>query len=349
MRVGFFSDSYFPEIDGVAYTLKLWKERLEERGHEVHIFYPGSSGYSPAENEHPVHSVPNPFYAGYNVPVPVGMDIPELDIVHCHTPLMLGYRGRLHAYLNDIPAVYTHHTPIEEYFEQNLKSSFLSDLLGTVYIPFENLFLNSFDLVTSNTSDINRKVEAIELPVGIDLEFFQPSDENSILDEFGVDTDKPVIGYSGRISIEKNVERVAELAEKMDASVIIIGEGPRRKKIESRFDDVVFHDFIDRERLPEFYSSLEVFVTASTGDTLGLSPLEANACGTPVVAPDVYPFYDTISDGNGLRFDLDDEGDIVRKVKRAIDEERDTRDAVKDYSLDKTINMLESRYGELSG
>ncbi|MFB6203641.1 MAG: glycosyltransferase [Candidatus Nanohaloarchaea archaeon] len=346
MRVGFFSDSYFPEIDGVSYTLKSWRDRLEERGHEVYIIYPDSDRYEPGEREIPVPSLPNPFYSGYNVPFPVNTGrFPEVDVVHCHSPFNLGRVGRYYARIRDLPTVYTHHTPVEEYFEQATRSEAMAKMIEKLYLPLENRFMRKFDTVTSSTSRINRDVETVQLPVGLDMRFFEPRD-GSFVDEL----EGPVAGYSGRISMEKNVEKLLEFAGGFDGTVMIVGEGPRKEALVRKApDNVVFRDFLDREKLPEFYSGIDVFVTASTGDTLGLSTLEANSCGTPVAAPDVPPFDETIQGENGLRYDLDDMEDMREKIRGCLKGEFSTREAVRGYSLEKTIDGLEEIYTAITG
>ncbi len=344
MRIGFFTDSYFPEIDGVTYTLKLWKKRLEEKGHEVFIIYPDSDEYEPGKNEIAVRSISNPFYEGYNLPISLSSKkFPkDLDIVHCHSPATIGLAGRIHAYRNNIPTVYTHHTPLEEYFVQAVKSKLIADLLGKVYVPLENQFLKSFDRVTASTNNIHRNVETEELAVGIDLEFFQPQKESFVDD---LDMQKPVIGYSGRLSPEKNIDDVIDIADKVDGSFLIVGEGPQKEKlVEKAPENVNFMDFLEREKLPEFYSGIDLFITASTGDTLGLSPLEANACGTPVVAPNVYPFNNTMNSQNGEKYSRDTEGSMEQKIEEGLSKNYRTRDAVKRYSLSETINQVENLY-----
>lgn len=343
MRIGFFTDSYFPEIDGVAYTLKAWKERLEKRGHEVYIIYPGSEDYDPEESEIPVKSVSNPFYSGYNIPVPVFRDdYPEFDIVHCHTPTPLGISGLRYARKNDLPAIYTHHTPIEEYFEQSIGSEILARPLEKFYTLRENYFLKKFDVLTASTPEPRRSVEFRQLPVGLDMEFFQPSDE-----DFFEDVERPVAGYSGRISDEKNPCQLLEMAGKFEGTVVIVGEGPMKDKlVEKAPENVRTMDFLERDELRNFYSDIDVFVTASTGDTLGLSTLEANACGTPVVAPDVVPFNNTIEKDNGFRYSNGDVEGFADKVEKATETDLDTRKAVEKYSLSKTIDELEEIYEE---
>lgn len=347
LNIGFFTDSYFPEIDGVTYTLKLWEERLEERGHEVFIVYPGSERYDPGDGEIPVRSVPNPFYSGYNIGVPLGYGkVPEcLDIVHCHGPGLVGRLGRRYAAKKGLPKIYTHHTPVEEYVEQAVRSKRIADIIAKIYVPIENRYLSKFDVVTCSTGRMNRNVEAKELTVGVNTDFFEPQDD-SFIEE--LDVESPVAGYSGRISGEKNVNQLCEFAKEFEGSLVIVGDGPKRPQIErTAGENVEVMDFLDREKLPEFYSGIDVFVTASTGDTLGLSTLEANACGTPVVAADVEPFTQTIENGNGERFELGDTGDMARMVKKALANNHHTRKAAEDHCVQETIDTLEEIYREV--
>ena len=340
MKIGFFTDSYFPGIDGVTYTIRAWKERLEDRGHEVHVIYPDNPEYEPGENEHPVKSLPNLLYSQYRLPLYRRIStLPELDIVHCHGPASTGIIGRRYAEKRDVKSVYTHHTPVEDYLIRGLKSEFVAGLAGRLWVFYENRFLEGFDCITASTSKIRRKVEPEKLPVGLEMEFFSPVDSDMFEGE-------DVIGYSGRMSKKKNLEEVLKLAEKMpEKRFVLVGEGPERPKLEKKApDNVVFRDFLERDKLPEFYSRIDVFVTASTCDTLGLSTLEANACGTPVAAADVKPFDRTIKEGNGSRFEYGDIGSMKASVQNCLEKDRDTREAVKKYSIEETLNQLEKIY-----
>jgi glycosyltransferase involved in cell wall biosynthesis len=339
MRIGFFTDSYFPGVDGVTYTIDLWRERLESAGHEVYVVYPDGE-YEPEERELPVRSVPNPFYNGYRIPLYRRLStMPELDVVHCHGPAPVGLLGRYYGWKRDLPTIYTHHTPIEEYFEQSVKSRRLANALRSAYVPAENAFLSTFDVVTASTERIDRDVEHIQLPVGVDTEFFQPTDE----DRF---SEHPVIGYTGRLSMEKQVAEIVNVARELpEYDFFIVGEGPRRDWLDRHSpENVTIRDFLPREQLPELYSSLDVFVTASTGDTLGLSTLEANACGTPVAAADVPPFTKTIDEANGERFEHGDTDAMVAAIESCLRIERGTRAAVMEYSVSKTLEQLEALY-----
>ncbi|WP_436348788.1 glycosyltransferase [Natronorubrum sp. FCH18a] len=339
MKIGFFTDSYFPEIDGVTYTIKLWREELERDGHEVYVVYPDGD-YDPGDREIPVKSVSNPFYPGYRIPLfRRPSTLPELDVVHCHGPAPVGILGRYYARTHNLPAVYTHHTPLEEYFHQNVKFESIAHALGKLYMPLENAFLRSFDTVTASTERIDRDVEHVPLPVGINMEFFQPTGK-------GWYPDRTVIGYSGRLSMEKNVGEILRVAERLpEYDFVIVGDGPYRNRLKRDApDNVAIRGFLPREELPIFYSSIDAFVTASTADTLGLSTLEANACGTPVAATDAPPFDRTINTENGERFEYGDLEAMVDAVETCLETERDTRAAVERYDVNRTLDHLEHLY-----
>ncbi|AHG01500.1 glycosyl transferase family 1 (plasmid) [Halostagnicola larsenii XH-48] len=341
MKIGFFTDSYFPEIDGVTYTIQLWREKLEEMGHEVYVVYPDGD-YDPGDREVPVRSLPNPFYAGYRIPLfRRPSTLPDLDIVHCHGPAPVGMLGRYYARKHEIPTIYTHHTPLEEYFHQNVRFESVAQALSKCYVPLENSFLESFEIVTASTARIERTVNHVQLPVGIDMEFFQPTDE-----VWYSSVDKPVIGYSGRLSMEKNVDDILRVAGKLpEYEFVIVGEGPYRSRLEANApDNVELRDFLPREELPTFYSSLDAFVTASTADTLGLSTLEANACGTPVIAADVPPFDQTIGPDNGSRFEYGNIAEMADTIESCLETDRETRTAVERYDVRRTLEHLDHLY-----
>ncbi|ELZ34591.1 glycosyltransferase [Halorubrum terrestre] len=351
MNIGFFTDSYFPGIDGVTYTIQAWRDRLESRGHDVYVVYPESS-HEPDEREIPVPSLPNPFYRQYRLPTYRRLStLPDLDVVHCHGPASTGLMGLRYAKRYGATSVYTHHTPVEDYFVQGLKSERLASLAGRAYVAYENRFLNAFDCVTASTSRIRRDVEPYRLPVGIEMDRFRPREGARVAalatDGGPTAADAPVVGYSGRMTHKKNVDETLRLAERLpEVRFELVGEGPVRAGLEADApENVRFHDFLPREELPDFYAALDVFLTASTCDTLGLSTLEANACGTPVAAADVAPFDETIGPENGARFALGDLDDMERAVRDCLDGDRDTRAAVERFSVEQTIDELESIYG----
>lgn len=193
--------------------------------------------------------------------------------------------------------------------------------------------------MTASTDRIERDVSHVRLPVGIDTAFFRPTDTDWY-------PDRTVIGYSGRLSMEKHVEEILRLAETLpEYDFVVVGEGPRRSWIERNAPlNVDVRDFLPRDSLPAFYSSIDAFVTASRADTLGLSPLEANACGTPVAAADVPPFDRTIRRENGARFEYGNLESMVDAIRACLGSEYDTRLAIEPYGIHHTLADLTSIY-----
>jgi 1,2-diacylglycerol 3-alpha-glucosyltransferase len=340
LRIGFFADSYFPRKDGQVYTVKTWKKKLEQKGHEVYVFYPSSS-YEPEGKEIPFRSVKNPWYR-HHIGLPLGRSkIPELDVVHCHSPGPLGILGRYHAWREGLPSVYTFHTPLEEYIPQVVRPKPVTKMVREAYRWIDDKFLGTFDAVTSNTGEIPRKAQFKELPVGVDTEYFGET-ENSFLDQ--KNWQRPILGYSGRLSEEKKIAQLIEFFQDVDGTLMIVGGGRDEERLKDKAsDNVVFRDFLPREKLPEFYSGIDVFVTCSESDTLSLTTLEASACGTPVLAPDVHPFDSTIK-GNGELFAAGDRKDFRKKLDKVLSTDYDTRKAVERFSMDKTMEELVELY-----
>lgn len=342
MRIGFFTDDYHPRKDGAVYTIDAWRQKLEKRGHEVYTIYPDSADYDPGERDLPVRSLNNPFYNGHRIPVPGKPDLPELDIYHCHSPFPLGTLARFRAWRSGKPSVYTFHTPLEHYIPHFLPSRKLSGIISRMYVWLETLLIQSFDLVTYNTGEFERDIEAVELPVGIDMEFFSPTEE-SFVDQMNLE--KPVLGYNKRMSEEKDIEELLTMAGRFDGSLILMGEGRHREELERKAPgNVRFIDFVDREKLPEFYSGIDLFVTASPSETLSLTSLEANSCNTPVIAPDLPPFSDTITDENGLRYQKGNIDEMLERIEEALRREFEPRKGVERFSMEKTIDRLEELY-----
>ncbi len=114
-RVAAFTDTYLPTVNGVTYAVRAWRGEYHDRGGRMHVVYP-DGGRRPERAEHPVESVPFPFYEGFRVGVP---DVPPAvraaDVVHAHTPFTLGLSGLALARRADVPFVASYHTPTREY------------------------------------------------------------------------------------------------------------------------------------------------------------------------------------------------------------------------------------------
>jgi glycosyltransferase involved in cell wall biosynthesis len=344
-RVAAFTDTYLPTVNGVTYTISAWRECWNGNGGSMDVVYPETNGYVPDRGEHPVDSLPFPFYEGFRLGVPeVPRAVRDVDLVHAHTPFALGLSGLRLARRRDLPVVTSFHTPAGEYAGYLAPTEWLTDKVRGAAETYERYFYDRADVVLAPSDRALRHLTSqvgVATPVevisnGVDLERFRPVDPADFLARHDLPTDRPLVGYTGRHGYEKCLSELVRAAEGLEATVVFGGDGPAHEELESLAADldadVRFLGFLDREELPAFYSALSVFAFPSPVETQGLVALEANACGTPVVGVDSGALSDTIDPGvTGYHYP---EGDVDRFRDR-IHEALSDRERLRENCLDR--------------
>ncbi len=334
---------------------------MEERGHNVWIYYPDGD-YQPGEREIPFKSVEFSFYRGYRIALPmrIAKHTRQLDVVHEHGLYGMAIAGWMASRAHKIPKVLTFHTPGDEYLCYLTKNRMLTSALCSAYMLWERKLLNSFNHVTTASPAIKERLDAngigdVEvLSNGIDLGVFHHADPTGFKKKQGLDG--KVIGFCGRLGIEKHLEDLINAADRFDGTVLIAGKGPAEehyKKLAEGRENVRFLGFLDRDTLRHFYSALDVFVFPSVAETQGLVALEAMACGTPVVGVPVLALKNTIEDGvTGYHYSRGDVGDLLEKVEKAYDNmdglSINCLKEAENNSVDKTVDRLEELYTGLT-
>lgn len=364
MQVAVFTDTYLPTVNGVSYTINTWARRWNDEHGRMNVVYPGDPDHEPASFEHPVPSLPFPFYEGYRMSVPwIPRAVRNADVVHVHSLATLGFAGDLLGMAKSLPVVASYHTPINEYSEYVVGETPLATPATKVLRLQERIALGLVDHVVVPSEDTRqylRDVIGTNTPIsvisnGIDLSFFDQVPDPSF--EWA-GADRPVVGYTGRHGHEKRLELILHAADQMEPSpkVVIGGDGPAREKLESRATsldlDVEFLGFLHRERLPEFYSSLDVFAFPSPIETEGLVAMEAIACGTPVVGADTGAIPETVREGeSGYLFPPTDRKAFADQLERAIENNETLSEgcvAMRDeLGLETTMTDLKSLYTRL--
>ncbi|WP_440006262.1 glycosyltransferase [Halomicrococcus sp. SG-WS-1] len=341
-RVAAFTDSYLPTVNGVTYTIKSWRDCWERDGGRMEVVYPRADGYRPEPGEHPVRSLPFPFYEGYHLGapyIPAGVADVDVDVVHSHTPFGIGVGGLRLARKRDRPFVTSYHTPTSEYADYLVPSDSVARVIERTSEAYERWFFDHSDAVLAPSEATRDHVEelGVDAPVrvvpnGVDVERFRPVDADAFRRKYDVDGDRPLVGYTGRHGFEKRLSELVAAADGMDVTVLFGGDGPARESLETQARavdaDVRFLGFLDREELPAFYSALDVFAFPSPVETQGLVALEANACGTPVVGADAGALSNTVDDGEtGYHFESGDVDGFRTAIRRALDERERLREA----------------------
>ena len=346
MRIGIFTDTYPPYINGVSTSIKMMEKALRQKGHQVFVVTVNTENmkYKYEENGRVIRipGIPTGIY-DYRLtgiyPVRVLNKIKKwnLDVIHSHTEFGVGTFARIVAKQYNIPLVHTYHTMYEDYthyithgyFDKSSKklteyfTKFYCDKTATeLIVPSQKTYT-----LFKDKYKVDRNVHIV--PTGIDVERFylEKLDQNKIK-KIKKDLklkDEKVILYIGRLAEEKNVELLIEsqvsLAKKYNSKLLIVGSGPDLEKYQKlakklKVDNsVIFTGAVPWENVPYYYAQADIFATASTSETQGLTVIEAMASGLPVVAAQDKAFEGVVVDElNGKFFKT------KREYKKCIEE-----------------------------
>ena len=338
MRIGIFTDTYPPYINGVSTSIVSLEKALKAKGHEVFIVTVNSENLSyKYDNEEHIIRIPGIPTGIYDYrltgiyPLRAINKIKKwnLDIIHSHTEFGVGTFARIIAKQFDIPLVHTYHTMYEDYVHYITKGYFdkSSKKLAEYFTKFycdktaKELIVPSkktYDLFKKKYK-VNKTVHIV--PTGIDVERFYIENQNKkeldlLKKELKIKKDDFLITYIGRLAEEKNIEFLIKNHTKLSkkCKLLIVGSGPDFDKFNKLVSDlklndrVIFTGAIPHYDVPKYYAISNVFVTASVTETQGLTVIEAMASSVPVVCIDDESFKDAVIDGlNGKVFKTDKE------------------------------------------
>lgn len=327
MRIGIFTDTYPPFINGVSTSIKMLENALRKKGHKVFVVTvnPDDMSYHFEDNGRIIRipGIPTGIY-DYRLttcyPIKAVNKIKEwnLDVIHTHTEFGIGTFARVIGKQFDIPVVHTYHTMYEDYVHYITKGYFdgpskkIVEYLTKFYCDktIEELIVptkKTYDLFKEKYK-YDRNVHII--PTGIEIERFykEKIDINKINDlkeKLNLKQDDIAVLFVGRIASEKSVDFLinnhAHLVNKnKNCKLIIVGDGPdlenykklaKKNKIDN---NVIFTGKVPWNDVPLYYSIADIFVTASHTETQGLTVIEAMAASLPVVALDDESFRNVV-------------------------------------------------------
>ena len=332
MNIGIFSDTYYPQLNGVATSIRTLATGLRKRGHQVYIFTPWDPR-TPEVDEPDVFRIPSmPFLflknyrAGLLCPPSLSKKIHgmNLDIIHTQTEFSLGFLGKFISTTQGIPLVHTYHTMYEDYVHYIAGGHIISQEMAREYSKF---FCNATTDVIAPTKktedlllDYGVTTPISIIPTGIDTSHF--SKENFAAEEIlalrhslGLEADTPVVLSLGRVAKEKSIDVVLgampTLLERLpNVKMVIVGEGPEKEHLEALASNlgiaehIIFTGGKPWTEIGKYYQLGDVFCSASVSETQGLTFAEAMAAGVPVVAKDDPCIHNIIDHGKtGLLFE----------------------------------------------
>jgi len=350
MKIGLFSDTFYPEINGVATSILMLHRELTKRGHDVHVFAPKCRGWEDNQQDtfHYIASAPFLVLKDRNFAFPGPVTRWEatnldFDIVHTNSEFVMGHFGRHVAKSNDSVLIHTYHTIWEEY-TYYITHGVADEAARKVARKYSQWWCNKFDRIIAPTGktlgllyDYGVRAPMDIIPSGMDIARFAPerhdeAERQSARAECGVKSGERVLLNLGRISKEKNIEQVLRVFPQLhkahpDVRFVIVGEGPMRETLRKMAADLGVEDFVTFtgpkpwEKIDRYYAMGDVFVSASRSETQGLTYVEAMASGLCVCAVNDACLDGVIHDGvSGILTEEDDDS-LLAGLMRAFSEE----------------------------
>jgi len=343
MRVGIFTESYPPLVNGVSTSILMLEHALIKLGHEVFIITVSDNkkDYVLENNGHilrlPSVNLANCYDYKMTSVYPIKavnmIKKMNLDVIHSNVEFTVGIFARVVSEQLSIPLVHTYHTNWEDYTHYITKNKKILDdickkLLKYLVVFFEdktvtelivpsnkiyNLFKDKYKF-TKNIHIIQTGIETSKFY----KENFNQKDINSLKKKLGIKKKDFVVMTVSRLAKEKRVDRIInnhkELVKKYsNMKLLIVGDGPDIDKLKDEAkslgvsDSVIFTGKVPLNDIPIYYQLGNVFVTASKSETQGLTVVEAISSSLPVVAVKDDSFVNSvIEDFNGFVF-TDDE------------------------------------------
>ncbi|MDB5813139.1 MAG: glycosyltransferase family 1 protein [Rhodocyclales bacterium] len=331
LRVALVTETWAPEVNGVAMTVSRLVEGLRKIGHYVQVVRPRQKH----DADHPsddvlVRGLPLPGYSGLQFGLPANRQLRKLwqnarpDVVHIVTEGPLGWSALRQASALKLPITSSYHTHFDGYSKH-----YNARLVG----PIVSAWLQNFHRRTLSTmapthilvdSLTRAKVPGAKvLGRGVDAVLFHPAKRSAALRaQWGASDDSLIVTNVGRLAPEKNLKVAVRAFDAIrvqhpDARMVWVGDGPSRGMLERHHPDQIFSGARRGEELAAHYASADLFLFPSLTETYGNVVPEAMASGLGVVAyRDAAAAELITSDVDGLCVTPNDEAAFIQAACR---------------------------------
>lgn len=322
MKVAIFTDTYVPDVNGVALTLEGWVKYLTKNGHQVKVFAPKAAQAEELTNEEMIQRYRAfPFFlypelqAALPAPHLVDQELLNFgpDIVHLATPFNLGFAGRYFSLKYDFPLVASYHTNFDQYLK-SYQLEWAGPILEKYSLWFHEVCQRIY-VPSTATKDLleGKGYKNISFwKRGIRTDLFKPVGDHSLSqadlkEKYGMNPDRFTILYVGRIATEKNLDVFLNVAHSLTRNYpgqlefAMAGDGPYMeefmKKMAEKNLNFNMLGFRPQEELAEIYAASDLFFFPSATETFGNVVLEAMASGLAVVGADAGGVKDLVTTG----------------------------------------------------
>ncbi|MCW1921380.1 glycosyltransferase [Luteolibacter arcticus] len=334
MRIDIVTDTFAPDVNGVAMTLGRICDGLRSRGHLVHVIRTGEGG---GRGETIAASLPLPGYKEVRVGLPGPFRLRKRwtkrrpDAVYVATESPLGSSAIKTANALEIPVAAGFHTNFHQYMEQyrlgGLQPAAMA-YLKKVHSRANLTMAPTRDVVDMLVREGFQNVRL--LGRGVDTELFHPAKRDTALRaSWGARDGSPVAIVVGRVAAEKNLPFAMECFRKMrervpDLACVVVGDGPLREKLQGEHPFVHFAGVQTGEDLARHYASADILLFPSETETFGNVLLEGMASGLVTVSQDYAASGRHVAhDRNGLKAPKSDQGAYLGECFAALHRWRD--------------------------
>jgi 1,2-diacylglycerol 3-alpha-glucosyltransferase len=320
VRIGFFTDSFRPYTSGVVRSIELFAREFTNRGHEVYIFGPDYPLIHCPREEKVFRflSIPAPMMPEFSIPIPFSAQIGNtirrisLDLIHVHSPFLLGRLGAFAARQHGLPLIFTFHTLYEQYVHYlpiaRQTSRLVVQNIGRDFCNRCSMVIAPSHLVENYLRDTGVTVKIAVIPTGIDVEEFREADPFWLQKRYRIAGGDRILLFAGRLGREKNIifllrsfHRLLQIIPGL--RLVIAGGGPQEGELRNTCLElgisgrVIFTGLLSREEIAHCYAAADLFVFPSVTETQGLVIAEAKAAGLPVVAINAFGAAETVRHG----------------------------------------------------
>jgi len=332
MRILYFAETIKSNQDGVTRVLDKIIEYNKKNGIEFLFITSVADGNENANIDFILtRSLPIPGYKGYRFSISTESEIIKMlngfkpDLIHIHSPFLLGWMATRIARKLDIPCIATYHTHFVSYVKY-YGSSFLEPLLNA----HNRLVYNACDLTIAPSQWIYSYLKEIHvqnllvLSHGVDLDVFNPKFKSQVW-RSQYSSDKRILLYVGRIVWEKNLKILADVLNELysvrnDFEFVFIGDGPALESLKKIIPRAYFAGLKTGEELSTIYASSDVFVFPSETETFGNVTLEAMASGLPCIVANKGGSVDLVKEmESGLLFNPYDSLGLKKAITLMLD------------------------------
>ncbi|MER6568328.1 glycosyltransferase family 1 protein [Streptomyces sp. NPDC001093] len=328
MRVVIVTESFPPDVNGVAHCALQTARHLVDRGHHPLVVAPAPAPGSGRDTDSPcpvvrIPSLPLPGYPQVRVALPSRRLAAALvehrpDVVHLASPFVIGVRGMAAAAKLGIPAVAVYQTDLAGYARTYMGAGEAAAWrrIRSVHAAADRTLAPS----SAALGDLeSHGVPRVRLwPRGVDTVRFRPDLRDEALRRELAPNGELIVGYVGRLAPEKHVELLAGACGLDGVKVVVVGDGPSHAHLTEALPGAVFLGRRTGGELARIFASLDVFAHTGPFETFCQTVQEAMASGVPVVAPAAGGPLDLVAHGRTGYLVPPRDADAVREAVREL-------------------------------